>query len=222
MPDFSMKQRKALSAKNQAMPDGGFPIRNISDLKNAIQAYGRATNKPAVKAWIKKRARELGAEDLLPDNWRTDIIKHYGVKGQKWGIRRYQNKDGSLTSAGMRRVKKDVKKAQKNTRRDKSGNHFEGSTGKNYDKVQRRGLSRYYNINKSYYNDAVKTEQIKDPGRYSAKRVQTEVTYLNRINRLSNWVVRESRRAKLKDIGMDDSQIKQVEDYMKKHKNVRI
>lgn len=27
-------------------------------------------------------------------------IKHYGTKGQKWGVRKYQNKDGSLTPAG--------------------------------------------------------------------------------------------------------------------------
>lgn len=27
-------------------------------------------------------------------------LYHYGIKGQKWGIRRYQNKDGSLTDAG--------------------------------------------------------------------------------------------------------------------------
>lgn len=29
-----------------------------------------------------------------------DEIKHYGTKGQKWGVRKYQNKDGSLTPAG--------------------------------------------------------------------------------------------------------------------------
>lgn len=28
---------------------------------------------------------------------------HYGVKGQKWGVRRYQNKDGTLTDAGKER-----------------------------------------------------------------------------------------------------------------------
>ena len=34
---------------------------------------------------------------------------HHGVKGQKWGVRRYQNKDGSLTTAGKKRAIKDSK-----------------------------------------------------------------------------------------------------------------
>lgn len=30
-------------------------------------------------------------------------FKHHGIKGQKWGVRRFQNKDGSLTPAGKKR-----------------------------------------------------------------------------------------------------------------------
>ena len=33
-------------------------------------------------------------------------LYHYGVPGQKWGVRRYQNKDGSLTPAGRKRADK--------------------------------------------------------------------------------------------------------------------
>jgi len=33
-------------------------------------------------------------------------IAHHGIKGQKWGIRRYQNEDGSLTPAGVRRYQR--------------------------------------------------------------------------------------------------------------------
>lgn len=42
-------------------------------------------------------------------------LYHYGVKGMKWGVRRYQNKDGSLTSAGKKRLVESLRKDFKKT-----------------------------------------------------------------------------------------------------------
>lgn len=37
----------------------------------------------------------------------NNYLAHHGIKGQKWGVRRYQTKDGSLTAAGKKRYAKD-------------------------------------------------------------------------------------------------------------------
>lgn len=48
-------------------------------------------------------------------------LHHWGIKGMKWGVRRYQNSDGTLTDAGKKRYDRDVsglsnkKKNQYNT-----------------------------------------------------------------------------------------------------------
>lgn len=94
--DFSQKERDKLAEKNQAMPHGGYPIRNRADLQKAIQAFGRAKDPEATKRWIIKRANELNATDLIPDTWKgvshsvttiDEFLAHHGVKGMHWGVR---------------------------------------------------------------------------------------------------------------------------------------
>ena len=79
--DFNSKQRRQMAGRGQAMPDGSYPIANEQDLKNAIQAFGRAKNPSAVKRHIITRARALGLTDLLPEEWKTQKNISNGFTG---------------------------------------------------------------------------------------------------------------------------------------------
>lgn len=62
----------------------------------------------------------------------SEKLYHHGIKGQRWGVRRFQNEDGSLTSAGRsrylnsdgslnRKGKKEIKKWEKRINNGNSG-----------------------------------------------------------------------------------------------------
>ena len=57
---------------------------------------------------------------------RTDELEHHGIKGQKWGVRRFQNKDGSLTPAGEKRYGDDTPE-QKPKQETKGYNSIDGA-----------------------------------------------------------------------------------------------
>lgn len=67
--DVSDKERSDLADEGKAMPDGSFPIASEDDLKNAIQAHGRAKNPATAKRHIVRRAKAMGSTHLLPEGW---------------------------------------------------------------------------------------------------------------------------------------------------------
>ncbi len=62
--DVGAKERKTLAQHGDALPGGGFPIKNAADLANAKRAIGRAKDPAAARALINRRAKELGERPL--------------------------------------------------------------------------------------------------------------------------------------------------------------
>ena len=105
-------------------------------------------------------------------------LAHWGVKGMRWGVRRYQNTDGSLTPAGKKRYADDpdrqgvdsaklkVKSAKRAAK--KAGNHYNVvSTDANWKKYQKARTdlkeSKYaYNKAKLKYDTKKEVSRIRD------------------------------------------------------------
>lgn len=69
-------------------------------------------------------------------------LEHHGIKGQKWGVRRFQNADGSLTSDGMKRYGVDAsgnmsKEGARLYREDTGKNYVSPKAKANKDKIKK-------------------------------------------------------------------------------------
>jgi hypothetical protein len=60
----------------------------------------------------------------------TNELYHYGVPGMKWGVRRFQKKDGSLTTAGKKRQAKIEAREQKKLQKKQAA--WERNVSKNW------------------------------------------------------------------------------------------
>ena len=89
-------------------------------------------------------------------------LYHHGIKGQKWGIRRFQNENGTLTSEGKNRYNKIQKESAKYEKKSKKQNAkidnvWEQATRRGI--ISRSDISRfnYYSEKRKLYDDIAKS-----------------------------------------------------------------
>ena len=102
----------------------------------------------------------------------TDNLYHHGIKGQKWGIRRYQRKDGSLTPAGRKRA-------------EKLESDYRSLTGRNLKKKVKTDDKQKQRENDLYKRKDTKkmtNEELKE----KTNRLNLENNYVNAINNYKN------------------------------------
>lgn len=80
-----------------------LPKNGTEVTEQAIDDYIRAMSGELTKSQFNRKYKGTGfaVHDFITSE--NDYLAHHGIKGQKWGVRRYQNSDGSLTAEGRKR-----------------------------------------------------------------------------------------------------------------------
>lgn len=163
----------------------------------------------------------------------SDELYHYGIKGQKWGVRRFQNKNGEYTQAGLKRyydnkktkLKESGDKAGlKQLRKDKSAAKYkvrmQKKLGKLYKKAGVNQGREQYNIDKAdrkigkYSGKGVSKYKIADKNIKALKRVRNEIANAGHFNNKYNKAIEKAQRFQ-KEKGLSISK-KTLSDIMAK------
>lgn len=146
----------------------------------------------------------------------SNELCHHGIKGQKWGVRRYQNKDGSLTYAGKKRALKiqdQYTEFSKNKKyRDKDGNlTYAGRKKELKMKEQYSELTGGKQLRK-YPSGSGKTTKPKSVSEMSNEEIQAKIDRIRLENTLNSLTPQQTSRGERFVNGMKDAAISVVKD----------
>ena len=107
-------------------------------------------------------------------------LYHHGVRGQKWGVRRYQNKDGSLTDAGAKRYARDA--------REQGYDKYDSQSRTYYKTSKKNGRSDLkVDANRYAKEDTERTKRLVDSTRQMNENLknanQNSINQANRRNK---------------------------------------
>lgn len=123
-------------------------------------------------------------------------LYHHGIKGQKWGVRRFQNKNGSLKSAGKKRYSEDRKTGGLKSFIKKRADNYENY--RNYKRVNEEADSKF-NMSK-YRENKYQEERSNDAIRQTTRDMFGEESVSNDYNPLGDKYAKayEKQAAKAK------------------------
>lgn len=102
----------------------------------------------------------------------TNELCHHGIKGMKWGIRRFQRKDGSLTPAGKKRYSDDDSKTRVPSEDHKQAQALKGKKLYEMSNKELEALTRRMQLEKQYKD---LNRQSVSKGRQIVTSVLTEI-----------------------------------------------